>query len=55
MLAFISKTLSSHYKDAAVVAMALEGVVSLCLSEVVNVVTVWSVLDRDGKLTSDLR
>ncbi len=55
MLAFISKILTSHYHEAAVVAMALEGVVSLCLSEVVDVVTVWGVLGSGRKLSSDDR
>lgn len=55
MLSFISRTLSSAYHDTLLVAMALEGVVSLCLHEVVDVVTVWGVLGKGGKLTSDLR
>ncbi len=55
MLNLISRTLSSRYHDAVQVAMALEGVVSLCRHEVVDVVTVWAVLGKGGKLTSDLR
>lgn len=55
MLNLISRILSSHYHDALQVAMALEGVVSLCQHEVVDVVTVWTVLGKGGRLTSDLR
>ena len=55
MLSFISRTLTEGYQDAALVAMAIEGVVSLCLHEVVDVVTVWGVLGRGGRLTSDSR
>ena len=55
MLNLISRTLSSRYLDALQVAMALEGVVSLCQHEVVDVVTVWTILGKDGRLTSDLR
>ena len=55
MLNLISRTLSSRYHDTAQVAVALEGVVLLCQHEVVDVVTVWAVLGKGGKLTSDLR
>lgn len=53
MLSLISRTLTSSYRDTLQVAMALEGVVSLCQHEVVDVVTVWGVLGK--RLTSDLR
>lgn len=55
MLSLLSRTLSSSYHDTLQVSMALEGVVSLCLHEVVDVVTVWGVLGRGGRLTADLR
>lgn len=55
MLSLISRTLSSSYHDTLQVAMAMESVVSLCLHEVVDVVTVWGVLGRGGKLASDTR
>ena len=55
MLSLISRALSSRYHDAVQVAMALEGVVSLCQHEVVDVVTVWAILGKGGRLTSDLR
>ena len=55
MLSLLSRTLTSSYHDTLQVAMALESVVSLCLHEVVDVVTVWGVLGKGGRLTSDLR
>ena len=55
MLSLLSRTLSSSYHDTIQVAMALEGVVLLCQHEVVDVVTVWGVLGKGGRLTSDLR
>ena len=55
MLSLISRTLTSSYQDALQVAMATEGVVLLCEHEVVDVVTVWGVLGREGRLASDNR
>lgn len=55
MLSLISKALSSGYHDTLQVAMAVEGVVSLCVHEVIDVVTVWGVLGRRGNLASDTR
>ena len=55
MLSLVSRALSSGYHDTVQVAMAIDAVVSLCLHEVVDVVTVWGVLGRQGKLASDTR
>ena len=55
MLSFISRTLTLGFWDAIQVTMVLEGVVSLCLHEVVDVVTVWEVLGKGGKLFADKR
>lgn len=54
MLAFVSQALRTAFHDALQVAMVLEGVVSLCLHEVVDVVTLWGVLEK-GQLSSDRR
>ena len=55
MLSLISRTLSSSFQDAFQVTLVLEGVVSLCLHEVVDVVTVWAVLGKGEKLIYDRR
>lgn len=55
MLALVSRILTSAFQDTLQVAMAMEGVVNLCLHEVVDVVTAWSVLGRVDKLASDTR
>ena len=56
MLSLISVVLSSGSHDPLPVAMVIEGLVSLCNAEVIDVVTLWGVIEGGrGRLSHDSR